>query len=117
MLHKLPNYLYLIQTLPYDYEKLKSYYDIRIDHKSRSPFYKRNFFTRIKTLEERIDATKIKLEGDKRILLVLSMTLLAQYRSLVQLWKVIEGIKCFRKMTKPIPMARHISPTKEVGEC
>jgi hypothetical protein len=48
MLHKLPSYyLYLIQTLPYDYEKLKSYYDIRIDclnHKSRSPSYERKFF-------------------------------------------------------------------------
>jgi hypothetical protein len=67
ILHKLPSYLYLIQTLPYDYEKSKSHHDTRIDslsHKSRSP-HERKFFTRIKILEERIDATKIKLEGDK----------------------------------------------------
>ncbi|SRR6266498_2154807 len=44
-----------------------------------------DYLTRIKTLEEQIDATKIKIEGDKRTLLVLSMTLPAQYRSLVQL--------------------------------
>jgi hypothetical protein len=47
MLYKLLNYLYLIQTLPYDYEKLKSHHDIRIDclsYKSRSPPYERKFF-------------------------------------------------------------------------
>jgi hypothetical protein len=49
MLHKLPNYLYLylIQTLPYDYEKSKNHHDVRIDclsHKSRSPSYERKFF-------------------------------------------------------------------------
>jgi hypothetical protein len=43
------------------------------------------YLTRIKILEEQIDATEIKLEGDKRTLLVLSITLPAQYRSLVQL--------------------------------
>jgi hypothetical protein len=78
MLHKLPNHLYLIQTLSYDYEKSKSHYDVRIDclnYKSRSLSHERKFFTRIKTLEEQINATKIKLEGDKRTLLVLSMTL------------------------------------------
>jgi hypothetical protein len=126
MLHKLLSYLYLIQTLPYDYEKLKNYYDIRIDclsHKSRFLSHERKFFTRIKTFEKQINATKIKLEGDERILLVLSMTLPAQ------LWTVMEGItakkamEMFReevwhqKNDKSIPMARHISPTKEVGEC
>jgi hypothetical protein len=47
ILHKLSNYLYLIQTLPYDYEKLKNHYDIRIDclsYKSRFPLYERKFF-------------------------------------------------------------------------
>ena len=122
MLHKLPSYLYLIQTLPYDYEKSKSHHDVRIDclsHKSRSLPHERKFFTRIKTL----DATKIKLEGDERTLLVLSMTLPAQ------LWTVMEGITAKKAMEmlreevrhqeddKPIPMARHTSPTERVGEC
>jgi uncharacterized protein (DUF2132 family) len=126
MLHKLSSYLYLIQTLPYDYEKSKSHHDVRIDclsHKSRSPPHERKFFTRIKTLEEQIDATKIKLEGDERTLLVLSMTLPAQ------LWTVMEGITAKKAMEmlreevrhqeddKPIPMARHTSPTEEVGGC
>jgi hypothetical protein len=34
-----------------------------------------DYLTRIKIFEEQIDITKIKLEGDKRILLVLSMIL------------------------------------------
>jgi len=132
ILHKLPNYPYLIQTLPYDYEKSKSHHDVRIDclsHKSRSPPHERKFFTRIKTLEEQIDATKIKLEGDKRTLLVLSMTLPAQYRSLVQLWTVMEGITAKKAMEmlreevrhqeddKTMTMARHTSPTEKAGEC
>jgi hypothetical protein len=132
MLHKLPSYLYLIQTLPYDYEKSKSHHDVRTDclsHKSRSPPYERKFFTRIKTLEKQIDATKIKLEGDKRTLLVLSMTLPAQYRSLVQLWTVMEGITAKKAMEmlreevrhqeddKIMAMARHTSPTEKAGEC
>ena len=125
MLHKLLSYLYLIQTLPYDYEKSKSYHDVRIDclsHKSRSPPHERKFFTRIKTLEERIDATKIKLEGDERTLLVLFMTLLAQYRFGATVEghernKVLREEVRHQEDDKPIPMARHTSPTEEVGEC
>ena len=51
-----------------------------------------DFLTRIKTLEEQIDAIKVKLERDKRTLLVLSMALPAQYRSLIQLWTAMEGM-------------------------
>src|SRR5260370_19766377 len=132
ILHKLLSYLYLIQTFPYDYEKSKSYYDVRIDclsHKSRFPPHERKFFTRITTLEEQIDAKKIKLEGDKRTLLVLSMILPAQYRSMVQLWTVMEGITAKKAMEmlreeirhqeddKSMAMARHTSPTEKAGEC
>jgi hypothetical protein len=88
-----------------------------------------DYLTRIKTLEEQIDVTKIKLEGDKRTLLVLSMTLPVQYRSMVQLWTVMEGITAKKAMEmlreevrhqeddKTMTIARHTSPVEKTGEC
>ncbi len=46
------------------------------------------FLTRIKVLEEQIDATKVEMTGDKRTLLCLSMALPEEYRPLVQLWSM-----------------------------
>ena len=66
-----------------------------------------DYLTRIKTLEEQIDATKIKLEGDKRTLLVLFMTLPTQYRLMVQLWTVMEGITVKKAMEMFREKVRH----------
>jgi hypothetical protein len=65
------------------------------------------YLTRIKILEEQIDATEIKLERDKRTLLVLFMTLPAQYRSLVQLWTVIKRITAKKAMKMLREEIRH----------
>ncbi len=48
------------------------------------------FLDHVKVLEERIDATKVKLDDDKRTLLCLIMALSEDqdYRSLVQLWSI-----------------------------
>ncbi len=51
-----------------------------------------DLLTHIKLLEERIDATKITLDDDKRMILCLMMCLPEQYRSLVQLWSVTKDM-------------------------
>jgi hypothetical protein len=48
------------------------------------------FLTRVKLLEDRMDATKIELTGDRRTLLCLSMAFIdnPEYRSLIQIWSI-----------------------------
>lgn len=57
-----------------------------------------DFLTRIKLLEEQIDATKIELTADKRTLLALTMGLATddRYRSLVQIWQSIPDMTAER---------------------
>jgi len=51
-----------------------------------------DMLTHIKLLEERIDATKVTLDSDKRTILCLMMCLPEQYRSLVQIWSVTKDM-------------------------
>ena len=48
--------------------------------------------TRIKVLEEKIDATKVVLDTDNRTILCLSMLLPQEYQYLVQIWAVTPSI-------------------------
>lgn len=47
-----------------------------------------NYLTHIKLLDERIEATKIELTRDKRILLCLSMSFPEQYQHLARMWSM-----------------------------
>jgi len=51
-----------------------------------------DFLTHIKVLEERIDATNVTLDSNKRTLLCLMMALPDDYRSLAQLWSITPSI-------------------------
>ena len=51
-----------------------------------------DMLTHIKLLEERIDATKVTLDSDKRTILCLMMCLPEQYRSLMQIWSVTKDL-------------------------
>ncbi len=66
----------------------KEYYTLSsIDFKSTE-----DMLTHIKLLEERIDATKVTLDSDKRTILCLMMCLPEQYRSLMQIWSVTKDM-------------------------
>lgn len=54
--------------------------------------------TRLKLLEEQIDATKVELTHDKRTLLALTMALATddRYRSLVQIWQTLPDMTAER---------------------
>ena len=66
----------------------KEYYTLAAsDFRSTS-----DMLTHIKLLEERIDATKVTLDSDKRTILCLMMCLPEHYRSLVQIWSVTKDL-------------------------
>ena len=73
----------------------REYYSLRFDETESMT----DFLTRVKSLEERIDATKITLDKTKRTLLCLSMALPSEYRPLTQIWEVTPGITAEKAMT------------------
>lgn len=67
----------------------REYYSLRYDDTKESLT---NFLTRLKILEERIAATRVTMNNDKRTLLCLTMALPPRFRSLVQIWTITEGM-------------------------
>jgi hypothetical protein len=58
-----------------------------------------SFLTRIKILNEKIEATKIEFTADKRTLLVLMLGLLDPYESLVRIWGTIPDLTAEKAIT------------------
>ncbi|KAI9721750.1 MAG: hypothetical protein M1812_002085 [Candelaria pacifica] len=66
----------------------REYYSLRYDESESISA----FLTKVKILEERIDATNITMDHDKRALLCLTMSLPTKYRSLTQIWMAMEDM-------------------------
>jgi len=73
----------------------KEYFSLQYDPKESMV----GFLTRVKLLEERMDATNITLTKENRILLCLSMAMPEEYQSLVQIWNSVDGIPLERAKT------------------
>jgi hypothetical protein len=91
----------------------KEYYTLSsIDFKSTG-----NMLTHIKLLEERIDATKVTLDSDKRTILCLMMCLPEQYRSLMQIWSVTKDMTAEKARAMLLEEDRrqdHVNETKSM---
>ena len=72
----------------------KELYSLRFDNGTPDGAFlsMSDYITRIKILEEQIDATKVEMTKDKRTLLVLMMGLPEYYQSIIQIWSVTPDI-------------------------
>ena len=90
----------------------REYYTLQLSHFKDIP----ELLTRIKELEEQIDATKVEMTGDKRTILCLSMALSEHYRPLVQLWSMNPEITTEKAKEMLLEEHRRYAHTQEEEE-